>query len=88
MVKKTKQIWRKQDFDVAWSDDRGGEAADEGDTAEAHPPEEGGTDRLHDEMLQKNPQLSEQGAGRGKTMCLMLHSDSLYQIISDVVSDV
>lgn len=40
----------------------GGQAADEGDTAEAHPPEEGGTGRLHDEVLQKNSQFCEQGA--------------------------
>lgn len=45
------------------SDPRGGETADEGDTAEAHPPEEGRAGRLHDEVLQKNSQLCEQGAG-------------------------
>lgn len=44
------------------SDPRGGETADEGDTAEAHPPEEDGAGRLHDEVLQKNSQLCEQGA--------------------------
>lgn len=45
-----------------WSDPRGGQAADEGDTAEAHLPEEGGAGGLHDEVLQKDPQLCEQGA--------------------------
>lgn len=45
-----------------WSDTCGGEAADEGDTAEAHLPEEGGAGGLHDEVLQKNSQLCEQGA--------------------------
>ena len=44
------------------SDARGGEAADEGDTAEAHLPEEGGAGGLHDQVLQKDPQLCEQGA--------------------------
>lgn len=48
------------------SDPRGGEAADEGDTAEAHLPKEGGAGRLHDQVLQKNSQLCEQGAV-GKT---------------------
>lgn len=46
------------------SDPRGGQTADEGDTAEAHPPEEGRAGRLHDQVLQKNSQLCEQGAGR------------------------
>lgn len=45
-----------------YSDARGSEAADEGDAAEAHPPEEDGAGRLHDEVLQENPQLREQGA--------------------------
>lgn len=61
MVEK-QNIKRKLNFHVVWSDPRGGEAADEGDTAEAHPPEEGGTGRFHDEVLQKNSQLCEQGA--------------------------
>lgn len=59
---KTKHKENKKNFCVMLSDPRGGEAADEGDTAEAHPPEEGGADRLHDEVLQKNSQLCEQGA--------------------------
>lgn len=56
-IKKTKKLY------VPRSDPRGGEAANEGNTAEAHPPEEDGAGRLHDEVLQKNPQLCEQGAG-------------------------
>lgn len=44
------------------SDARGSEAADEGDAVEAHPPEEDGAGGLHDEVLQENPQLREQGA--------------------------
>lgn len=48
---------------VLKSDHRGGEAADQGDAAEAHLPEEGGANGLHDKVLQKNSQLCEQGAG-------------------------
>lgn len=44
------------------SDSRRCEAADEGDATKTHPPEEGGTGRLHDEVLQENPQLREQSA--------------------------
>lgn len=44
------------------SDPCGGQAADEGDAAEAHSPEEGGASGFHDEMLQKDPELCEQGA--------------------------
>lgn len=44
------------------SDPRGCETADESDTAETYPPEEDRAGWLHDEVLQKNPQLCEQGA--------------------------
>lgn len=52
-------------LEVSWaaaSDAGGSKAADESDAAEAHPPEEDGAGRLHDEMLQENPQLREQGS--------------------------
>lgn len=68
--KKTKQKKRKRDqnngiagsFLAAQSDSSGSEPADEGDAAEAHPPEEDGAGRPHDEVLQENSQLREQGA--------------------------
>lgn len=44
------------------SDPRGCETADEGDTAETYSPEKDGASWLHDEVLQKNSQLCEQGA--------------------------
>lgn len=47
---------------TARSDAGGSETADEGDAAEAHPPEEDGAGGLHDKVLQENPQLREQGA--------------------------
>lgn len=47
---------------MAESNPGGGEAADEGDAAEAHLPEEGGASGLHDKVLQKDSQLCEQGA--------------------------
>lgn len=59
--KKQKNV-KKPDGYWARSDPRGSQTADEGDTAEAHPPEEDRAGRLHDELLQKNPQLCEQGA--------------------------
>lgn len=58
---KTKQKG-KQSFCDLVSDACGCEAADEGDTAEAHPPKEDGAGWLHDKVLQKNPQLREQCA--------------------------
>lgn len=61
--KKRKQNNEKsKNFLRARSDAGGSEAADEGDAAEAHPPEEDGAGRLHDEVLQENSQLREQGA--------------------------
>lgn len=47
--KKTKH--EEKETKVEFSDPRGGQTADEGDTAEAHPPEEGGAGGLHDEVL-------------------------------------
>lgn len=47
---------------AARSDAGRSETADEGDAAEAHPPEEDGAGRLHDKVLQENSQLREQGA--------------------------
>lgn len=52
---------------MASSDAGGSKAADEGDAAEAHPPEEDRTGRLHDEVLQENSQLREQGAVNKET---------------------
>lgn len=61
-IKKTN---KKKNVHIARSDPRGGETADEGDTAEAHPPEEDGAGGLHDEVLQKDSQLCEQSAAVG-----------------------
>lgn len=47
------------------SDSSGRQPADEGDAAEAHPSEEGGTGGLHGKVLQEDPQLGEQGAAVG-----------------------
>ena len=47
------------------SDPGGRQAADEGDAAQTHLPEEGGAGGLHDEVLQEDAQLREQGAGGG-----------------------
>ncbi len=63
-VGKTKYLYiKKTNFYEGQSDPCGCQTADEGDTAEAHPPKEDRAGRLHDEVLQKNPQLCEQGAG-------------------------
>lgn len=64
MVEK-RNIKKTKIFHIAQSDPRGGQTADEGDTAEAHPPEEDGAGRLHDEVLQKDSQLCEQSAAVG-----------------------
>lgn len=61
---KLKKQPKKSGLDInnMQSDARGRKTADEGDTAETYSPEEDRAGWLHDEMLQKNSQLCEQGA--------------------------